>query len=74
MTLQEQMVLIARDEGGGGGRTWVLGVRDGLSGTDISINTIITIRTTKQQLNFKIIQERHRRPRGGLRRRVERGR
>ena len=75
MAQQAQTALLARDEGGGGGRTWVLGVRDGLSGTDTSMNIIvITIKTTKQQLSFRIIKERHRRPRGGLSRRVERGR
>ena len=56
MAQQAQTALIALDEGGNGGRTWVLGVRDGLSGTDTSINIIITtIRTTKQQLSFRII-------------------
>ena len=56
MAQQAQTALIARDEGGGGGRTWVLGVMDDLRGTDTSINTIIiAIKTTKQQLSFRII-------------------
>ena len=56
MALQAQTALVARDEGGSGGRTWVLGVRDGITGTDTSINIIIiTIKTTKQQLSFRII-------------------
>ena len=40
---QAQTALLERNEGGGGGRTWVLGVIDGRSGTAMAMATTITI-------------------------------
>ena len=55
MPLQAQTALLAGNEDGGGrGRTWVLGVIDGLSGTD-TIIIIINTTKTKQQITIRII-------------------